>query len=50
MDHQTGRLVDDGEVLVLVCQDERNRAGLDDSGRLVVRELNQHSLAPREQS
>ena len=46
VNYQARRLVDDGQVLVLKNQDERNGMGLDGSGRLVARELNLDPLPP----
>jgi hypothetical protein len=50
MDHQPGGLVDNGEVLVLVNQDEWYGARLKSSGRLVLGELYHDLLAPGKQS
>jgi hypothetical protein len=50
MNDESRGLVDDGQMLVFVRQDERNGAGLKGSGRFVLRKLHQHSLASREHS
>jgi hypothetical protein len=50
MDHQPGGLVDNGEVLVLVDQDEWYGARLKSSGRLVLGELYHDLLTPGKQS
>ena len=46
MNYQTGRLVDDGEVLVLENEREGNGRRLERSGGFVVRDLNRYDLAP----
>jgi hypothetical protein len=46
MNDQTGRLVDNGKVLVLEYEREGDGGGLERSGRFVVRDPNRHHLTP----
>jgi hypothetical protein len=50
VNYQTGRLVDDGEMLVLEDDGEGKCAGLDGAGRLVLRDPDRDLLTPREES
>ena len=50
VNHQAGRLVDDGEVLVLENERERDGGGLERTGWFVVGDLNGYDLAPDQEA
>jgi hypothetical protein len=50
MNHQACRFIQDGQIIVLENNGERNGCGLDGAWRLLIREMDSENLTSRDQA